>query len=266
MYVVALTRLESTVDAAAQRLATALGMTAYDVRLSLVAGLPAILTITADKQRALEVLSAARQLGHSALACDLEAVVAHEDMIAMRRFRFEPFGLYCEVPGGEAHLPYADILCGLRAVHKHSTETTVAKTEKTFALGRTIVSGGLMTRKKTVREVTTTDDEREEVFYLYRRSGQTPWLLTEGHTHYNALGPHMAPTQRENFLKTIELIKAACPDARFDDRLLTAKKIPENVSRGATSKSRESSSADGVDLLAHLLAFAISREPVDAGR
>lgn len=264
MFVVALTKLSCSLEEAAKDLATPLGFTVYDLRLTFTAGLPAILTITPDKQRALDVLSAARQRGHAALACDLDAVVAHEDMVHMRRFRFDPFGLYCEIHGGEVHLPYTDILCGLRAVHKSSTETTTAKTDKAFSLGRTIASGGLMVRKKIVREVSTSSEERESVFYLFRRSGQTPWLLTEGHANYSALGPHMERTQRENFLKTIELVKGACPEASFDDRLMNAKKIPESVSRsvshGATSKSSESSSADGVDLLAHLLAFALSRD------
>lgn len=264
MFVVALTRLSCSLEDAAKGLAPELGVTVYDLRLTFTAGLPAILTITPDKQRALSLLSTVRRGGHTALACDVDAVVAHEDMVHMRRFRFDPFGLYCETHAGELNLPYGDILCGLRAVHKSSTETTTAKTEKSFALGRTIASGGLMIRKTTTREVTSSSEERENVFYIFRRSGLTPWLLSEGHANYSALGPHMDRTQRENFLKTIELIKGACAEAAFDDRLMSAKKIPESVSRsvshGASSKSSGSSSADGVDLLAHLLAFALSRD------
>jgi hypothetical protein len=41
--------------------------------------------------------------------------------------------------------------------------------------------------------------------------------------------------------------------------LLSAKKIPERVTRNASSKSSERSTSGGVDLLAHLLALSISR-------
>jgi hypothetical protein len=117
-----------------------------------------------------------------------------------------------------------------------------------------------MMHKSATREIVTAEAGREQVLYLFRKSGEPPWLLVESRAKFAGLGEAIALTQGENYLRTIEALKARCPSGAFDDRLLTAKKVPERVTRAAgVNKGSESSSASGMDLLAHLLALAYAR-------
>jgi hypothetical protein len=259
VFVVAITRLATPVEQEVPLLAAELAVLPYDLRMTIAAGLPAVIFTTAERERALAVLGKLRGRGHDAVACDDTFVVAGGTMVALRRFRLDADAVVVDVPpSGEERLPYHDVLAGLRAVHRTTSETTSEVTEKKFAVGRALASGGLVMRKKSTHEVTSTQEGREQVMYLFRRSGGRPWLLVESQANYSSLGPHLARTKGENFLKTIELLKGLCPHARFDDSLLSARKTPE-VTRNAGAKSSESSSASGVDLLAHLLALSISR-------
>ena len=80
----ALVRLSGSIDDEAKALAAALGLTPYETRLKLLAGLPALVTTTADSEAAKEVLRGLRARGHGAVGFDGAAVVPSESMIAMR--------------------------------------------------------------------------------------------------------------------------------------------------------------------------------------
>jgi len=259
VFVVAITAIAKPVEQAALELAPLLGVTAYELRLTLAAGTPALVLTTPDRQRAVGVMGQIRGLGHGAIGCDDAAVVSHSDMLWVKNFRFEADAFVAEVPPGmEERLPYVDVLALLRALHKSRTETRSEVKEKSFSVGRAIASGGLVLRKSATREVVSASDDRGQVLYLFRKSGQRPWLLAEGEAKYTGLGPHLGRTRGENYAKTIELLRAYVPTAVFDDRLLNAKRIPERVTRSPSSKSSATSSATGVDLLAHLLALSIA--------
>jgi hypothetical protein len=185
VFVVAITKLASSIDSEVAALAPELGVTAYELRLTIAAGLPAVVLTTPDRDRAVALLGQIRARGQGAVACDDAAVVACDQMLAVRRFRFDPEAFCTEVaPSGEEQLPYDDVLALLRAVHKRSTETRNEVTEKKFAVGRAIASGGLLMRKSSTREVTSSSDGREQVLYIFRRSGQRPWVLSESDAKY----------------------------------------------------------------------------------
>jgi hypothetical protein len=263
VFVVALSSLVTPIEVESAALASDLGLTPYETRMMLTAGLPAIILTTPDRERALGLLAKVRGRGHGAIACDGDAVVGSSDMTSLHYFRFEPDALVTDVPPrNEERLPYDDILVGIRALHRRSNETTTEVKEKKFDATRAIASGGLIMRKSSTREIKTSSEDREQVFYLFRKSGQKPWILAEGGAKYNGLGADISHTLFHNFLKTIERLKSLAPTARFDDRLLTAKKMPERISRPGGSGTRETSSADGVDLMAHLLALAIARDMI----
>jgi hypothetical protein len=104
-------------------------------------------------------------------------------------------------------------------------------------------------------------EERESVLYLFCRGDPRPWLLREGGTSYAGLGPRLLPTQRENFLTMTELLRAAAPQATYDDRLLTLRRFPDRVHGRAEEGPGKvvASSTGGVDLAAHLVAMWRSR-------
>src|SRR3954451_25225367 len=104
MHVVALAEIATSIEAEAAALAADLGTTAYEERLKLAAGLPAIVLTSADPAGALEPLATLPARRHGAVACDAAEVVPSHAMVPLRRFTFEPDALVpADVPG--ARLP-----------------------------------------------------------------------------------------------------------------------------------------------------------------
>jgi hypothetical protein len=91
--------------------------------------------------------------------------------------------------------------------------------------------------------VTRHEEHREQVLYLFRRSGEAPFILRERGAIYSGLGADTAPTAFENFQRTIRRLRERAPDAAYDERLMTARTV-----RGIADGS------DAADLLAYLIA------------
>jgi hypothetical protein len=255
MYVVALFELGTPVETEAPLLAADLGTTAYEERLKLVAGLPAIVLNAADAMLARNLCQKLRARGHDAMVCDTAEVVASASMLALRRFAFESDALVePDIEG--ARLPYDDIAVLLRASHHTRTETRTEVKGKEFSAGRAILSGGLVMRKSVTREESSVTSEREHVLYVFRASGEKPWLLRERGVQYAGLGAALGPSSLQNFTTFIALLRKKAPGAVYDERLMNARSAPSRMthSGGRGSESTAVSSASGVDLMAHLLA------------
>jgi len=242
MHLVAIAELGGALEAALAPLAADLGTTVYELRLTLNAGLPAVVLATTEKSRAAEAVAAIAARGHRPVACAREDVVPSARMTALRDFQLED-GAIAPRASSPERLPYADILALLRGTHRTVTETTHEVTERKLRPGMAIVTGGLVMSKKTTREVIERTDTRENVLYLFRRSGAAPWILRERAARFMALGADLRPTSLENFATTTRCLRTRAPHAHYDERLVADRPI-----RGV---------ADGVkatDLLAHLLA------------
>lgn len=259
MFVVALMELSGTVEAEAAALARDLGTTAYEERLKLVAGLPAIVLTSAERAPAQALASKMRARGQGVLAVDTASVTAAADMVEVRRFAFEPDALALRDTG--ARLPYADILALVRAVHKSHTETRTETQQTKLSLGKAMLTGGLSVTKKVTREERSISTDRAALLYLFRGSGETPWVLHERRADYSALGPSLAPSSMQNFLAAIARLRAAAPAALYDERLTSAAAAPRAALRSTSPNSTSSSSASGVDLMAHLIARWSLRAP-----
>jgi hypothetical protein len=266
--VVAVFELASSVDEAAAAIANDLGVgvTAYEVRLQLTGGLPAVVLTTADRARALDLLSKLRARGHSALACDGGAVLGSASMVSMRRFRLDEAGVQAsDRPEGDpnARLPYDDVLALLPASHRTRVEKTTEVKDKRFDMTRAIMTSGIVLRKTTTRDVVQRSELRERVLYVFRRSGATPWILHEAGTNYAALGAHLRPSQYENFLTALGILRERAAKATYDDRLTSRRNFPERATLTPTGGGRSHgatlSSDYGVDLAAHLLALWIAK-------
>ena len=195
-----------------------------------------------DRARALDVLAKVRARGHHVLGCDASAVVRGEAMVSMRDFRFSDEGLGTP----EAALPWDDVLCLLRAMHRRSVESKVEEKERKFSAGKALVTGGMAFTSTKTKEKTAVSEEREQVLYVFRKSGASPWLLRETATRYVALGSELAPTATQNFLTTLRVLRAKVPGVPYDERLMTMKaRDPVVAAEG------------GIDFLAHLTAMAL---------
>lgn len=260
MFVVAVAELAGRMEDEAAALAADLGAAPYDARMLLASGLPAVVRTTADKARALDLLARLRARGHGAVACDSAAVVASGAMVQMRHFRLGPAAATPDDPAGES-LPYDDVLAFVAAVHRTRANTETHVTEKKLSVARAVITSGLSMTKTVTKESHAATEERENVLYVFRRSGATPWLLREhGVGGWSGHGQPLAASRFENFRLTVGALRAKAPGATFDDRLVT-RRVQERASLavGGGTKSVTTSSDASVDLLAHLLALWIAR-------
>lgn len=257
MYVVAVIELRSAPEEEAQALAGTLGGTAYEHRLHLVGGSPAVVLSTPEREVALRVLSGLRARGHDAFACDAAAVVSSDRMVALRKPRFE----LGAIANDEARVDAEDVLALLRATHRTDLEVREEVKTKRFSAGRAIMTGGLLLSKTAKREETTRAHEATQVLYLFRRSGQTPWILREHGTNFEGLGAEIGPTSAQNFLTSVQKMRRVAPRAVYDERLLMLRRSPgPPVKLGSLgSESVSASSIGAIDLAAHLLALSISK-------
>ena len=253
MYVVAIAELATPLEAEAAALAADIGTTAYEERLHLLTGLPSVVLTTADRSEALALLAKLRARKHGAIACDAAAVVAHEAMIPMRGFTLEPDA----VVAGEERLPCGEISTLLRAMHRTSTETRGETKSRQFSAGKALLTGGLAFSKTVTREEKSVAQASEQVLYVFRAGGETPWLLRERGTSYAGLGPRLVASSTQNFLTTIACLRERAPTAFYDERLLNPRNAATRLARSgsASASTLSTSSAGGVDLLAHLIAL-----------
>jgi hypothetical protein len=259
VFVVAVADFRLPVEEDIAALAADMGATAYDARLLVAAGTPAIVRTTPDKALALEVLGRLRGRGHGAVACDASAVVAAGDMVAMRRPRLEADAIALD--DGQGHrLPYDDMLALVPAVHRRRVDAATQTRETKISVGRAVMTGG-MTFTKTVKTNThNATEERDGVLYVFRRSGARPWILREHGTGWGAMGLTLAPSESENYRLAGIALRARAPGATFDDRLMKRKSGERSaLSGGGGNTTVKTSSEGGVDLLAHLLAMWIAR-------
>ncbi len=119
------------------------------------------------------------------------------------------------------------------------------------------MTGGLLISKKIERETATSSEEREQVLYVFRR-GAVPLLVQQSRVRYEGLGDQLRPSQIENFAILIGMLRAGALHAAYDERLLAPRPGSETI-RTIVSGSVKASSIEGVDLLAHLVAMAVTR-------
>ena len=210
MHHVAVTRLESTLDDEARALAIDLGSLAYDARLRIVGGLPAVVLSSPDVERARALVVALRGRGNDALLVEATDVIATEAMIAPRRFRFDADALVA-TEGVEARVRWDDIVGIVRAIHRSTVETRETVDIDAFVPPRS----ARRTRRRTV-----TSNVEDPVAYLYLRAG-TPWCLHAHRIRYG--GDELAPSATTNLDITIGRLLERAPRASFDDRLVSRK-------------------------------------------
>ncbi|HSQ63000.1 MAG TPA: hypothetical protein VLM85_07280 [Polyangiaceae bacterium] len=241
MYLVAVCGLATSVEQEALILASETGVAAYETRLRLSRGLPAIVLRTADKDAAVALLGRLRARGHEAVACDEAAVASGERIVHVRNFRLGADAL----EGDTASLPYSSMLALVRAMRPLRTDVTQKIAERRFRPGMAIATGGVVLTKKVTREVSRTERDKEDVLYLFA-TGSPPWLLAERRLVYASLeGP--APTQRENFVRVVNELRERAGLVPYDERLVAFR--PQNDEPDLAERDLE--------LHAHVLALAL---------
>lgn len=249
MYVLVLTEVSSATELEAERIAAELGWLAYDVRLVLAAGLPAVLHATTDRALAERLVTRFRARGTGVVLVDEATLVPSREMVAFRRFRFEAEGLRNDA----GVLPYGDLSHLLKAQHVVRREAAAAD-ESPFGddvFRRSSPHRGGLEQPGPARTSRVTE-HRNTVLYCFRRSRERPWILDDSSTRYDALGADRKPTHFENFERTVARLRELAPLAIYDERLLRVRRLSGRAREhfATTERGSSTSTVPGIDLLA----------------
>ena len=213
---VAIARLATPPEVEASFLGPDLGLTPYETRQKLASALPAIVLSTTDAAAATALVTKLRHRGHRALLVRAASVTPASRMVQVRSFTLDADALTTDRDA----LPWDDIHAIVRAKVRTQTDATETVKEKKFDLGRAVMTGGLVMRKTSSKEVHTQRETSEQVLYLFRASGETPWILREQRTNYSGLGDQAAATANLNIGITCTALRARAYNARYDETLL----------------------------------------------
>lgn len=228
------------------RAAALCGLAPVDIQLRLGGPLPRVLLSDASAERVQALAAALTGIGVRCFACDPAKVPGDGQRIVVRRLEAHPSGLLAVARDGAGHLCARDgVRLIQRAVRVGSESETVKVAEKKFSLGRTALTGGLMTRKTVEREVQREAETREPCLVVHRDDGPE-LVLYERRLDYRFLGPEMGPASAANLLATLRWLRAAAPEALVDERVL----------RPGFVKAMPAVGADPVDLALHLVWIA----------
>lgn len=205
------------------RLASALGVTVFEAmsRLRVPGNGPLVVAVFSDREPANRLVDRLQDGGFSAALLLADEISAEDSLPSVRRFSIGEEILRVETAvGGGLDICYRDIrlvLRGTSIVRSTSRETVK---NRSFNLGRAVLSSGLMLTKttKTVRDVTS--EAREGFLVLYQEDGPAV-TFNENGLSYDALGPALKPTRASNFAYLAGEIRSRCAGALYDERLLT---------------------------------------------
>ncbi|HTR44838.1 MAG TPA: hypothetical protein VMH06_03930 [Thermodesulfovibrionales bacterium] len=223
MHIVAIHDLTKDKEVMAGTLAAALSVTMYEAlaRLRAPGNGPVTVGVFAGKEQAEERAERLRTAGFKTALLTGDEIEAERHARAARRFSLSDRELCVTTDHGDSFgIPFQKIsliLRGTMIVREVSTETVK---KRSVSPSRAVLSGGLLLTKTTeaVREVTR--DERQGFVNLYATDGS---ILTfrEKSLLYDSLGPALKASQTANFSYLVSELRARCPQAPFDDRLLS---------------------------------------------
>jgi superfamily II DNA/RNA helicase len=223
MHIVAMHSLAKDKEVLAGRLAAALGVTTYEAlaRLRAPGNGPLTVGVFAEKERAEQRAELLRTAGFQTALLTNDEIETERHARAVRQFSLGDHELCVTTDKGDSlGVPFQNIrliLRGTMIVRDVSTETV---TKRSVSPGRAVLSGGLALTKTTkeVREVTR--DERQGFVNLYTADGSI-LAFREKSLLYDSLGPALKASQAANFSHLVSELRRRCPQAPYDDRLLS---------------------------------------------
>jgi len=222
MYVVALQFDQHAGDALAVRLAAVLGRTLLEARgrVSAPEGGPAVLATFGTAAAAAAYADELRSRGFEVLVLAPEATETERQRFVVRGFKLGPEGLTARSRQGATELAWRDVRLLLRGVVRVEHKRTQTVERRELSLGRAVITGGLMVTKPVKTSKTETLIENEGFLHLYPASGR-PLVFRQSDLNYAGLGPALQHSVAANFARLVAALRAACPDARYDERLAT---------------------------------------------
>lgn len=232
------------------------GLAPYEARLRMLGSPPVVLArrmALEDAQRWLAVL---RERGHGAVAVDERMLPRPEQSVLPSEIELRGDAFVgIDRLGRKYAVPFAEVLALVRAVEVVEQIRTHEKVDKKLALGRAVMTGGLLRNKEVRSAATDVHTDAERTLYLFRRAGPDPMVLREHELRYGGLGSLRGRTEHESFDRLAAWLQQNTPSAIHDDRLCAHKRRAtlQAVSGTAKDQVAVSSSAQETALAAFLL-------------
>jgi hypothetical protein len=227
MHVVALQFDKDAGDALAVRLAAVLGRTLLEARgrVSEPEGGPAVLATFGAPGPAEEYAEELRSRGFEVLVLPPEEVERDGQRLVVRSFELGSGALTVQSRQGKTVVvPWPEVRLLLRGIVRMQHKRTVMVQQRELSLGRAILTHGLVvTKVKKSPRTEVVPGENEGFLHLYAPSAP-PLVFPQNDLDYSGLvglGPGLEPSAAANFARLGAALRAACPEARYDERLAT---------------------------------------------
>jgi hypothetical protein len=246
---IAIARIPDDAQARTQA-AQVTGLALADLNRRLAGTLPRVLFPGLPDDEAARIEAGLQALGFGVLAFDVAVVPGDSERVVARRIELVPGALVATDAQGNAHrCPAADIAVLQRGARVSATTETVKTSERQIAVGRAVLSGGLLLTKKVEKTAVKTTESTDFFLLVQRAGGEPDLMLYERRLDYRALGAEMQASSRANLELLWTRLRALAP-AAADDR----------VGRPGFVKGLPATSADPLDLAVYLVALARRRE------
>ncbi len=249
--IVAVVRIPDRPDARAAA-ARAAGLALADVNHRLAGVLPRVLATGLEGAQAQALSAALEALGFATVVFDAKAVPGDADRVVVARLELAGGELRASDAQGRPHACPAGAIALLQwGVRVKSESATVKTSERKPALGRALLSGGLLLSKKVESTAVKVTETREPFLLVQRQDGEPDLILYERRLDYRFLGAEMQPVSRANLERVGARVAALATAALTDDR----------VARPGFVSSLPLTGADPTDLGLYLVTLAHARHP-----
>jgi hypothetical protein len=226
--------------------AAATGLALADLNRRLAGTLPRVLFPGLPDEKVAPAVDALERLGFAVLVADPAVVPGDDERIIARRIELSAGAVsVTDAKGVDHRCPASAIDLLQRGVRVTASTENVTTSERKLAVGRAILSGGLMMTRKTEKTTVKTTESAEPFLLVQRGDGQPDIVVYERRIDYRSLGAQMQPASRANLELVWAHLRALAP-AAVDDR----------VGRPGFVTGLPATSADPVDLALFLVALA----------
>jgi len=194
----------------------------YETRLRLTGKIPKIIANYGTMQMAEATARSLRELGLVVLVCTDSELRRPSQIYRTYTIKFEEQAtLFWDKSGQARRVGAGETFLILRGRMQTETQTEVTKTQRKINVTATLLMGGIPISKKVKEKVTSKSYQTESFVRLYGK--MSPEVAVEMLQHdfdYSFLGAEMTSSSVTNFNAAVGKIRAAFPQAVFDDRLV----------------------------------------------
>jgi hypothetical protein len=222
-----------------------------DLNRRLVGTLPRVLASGLSPDRAARIAADLTGLGFTVITCDPVSVPADDERVLARRIDFADRVLVVTDGQGNTHTCAPERMGLFQRGVRHARQTTkVTTSDRRFAVGKALLSGGLLLTRKVERTSVKISESQEAFLLIQRTDGEPDIMVYERRVNYEFLGPALLPSSRANFDLVCRHLCALAPTVSTDDR----------VSHPGFVSGLPATRADPVDLALLLVALARLKE------